>query len=440
MPADAAVTLPLVTFAAGLALGAILWRRQRSSIAAADVQPPVSVPDVQPPVARKKKAHDAAGTPPVLQCSMCHANLPLAAFSPRQTRKAEAGRAAKCQNCVESYEPTFVTVITAPASAATIPASTDTTASATAEAANAPAADAVGDPLRKARKAETVLRARTERVLLVLENCSDDLNHVAVLRTCEALGVHRVWLIEAEDEEDAAAGAPAVNADVDAGGEAPKGRSRLSARRQQKAKHGPRSKAWAQRGLAGYDRLLGTSRAQLYCSHLDVRRFPDERACLAALRADGRSVWVTDLAQEATPLASDAAQLAEALPPRLAIVLGSEGAGVSKTMLDAADRRVYLPMFGFTESYNLSVSAALVLQRLLDACPESRGDLPDDEMMSTRREWYAQLAKTESQRAEFEQLASSGGAEIFVDLRRPQQHRDEQHKYTLKRFAPGAGR
>ena len=97
-------------------------------------------------------------------------------------------------------------------------------------------------------------------------------------------------------------------------------------------------------------------------------------------------------------------------------------------------------MFGFTESYNLSVSAALVLQRLLDACPESRGDLPDDEMMSTRREWYAQLAKTESQRAEFEQLASSGGAEIFVDLRRPQQHRDEQHKYTLKRFAPGAGR
>ena len=36
-------------------------------------------------------------------------------------------------------------------------------------------------------------------------------------------------------------------------------------------------------------------------------------------------------------------------------------------MLRAADQRVYLPMFGFTESYNLSISAALVLQRLLDA-------------------------------------------------------------------------
>ena len=29
-----------------------------------------------------------------------------------------------------------------------------------------------------------------------IENCSDDFNHVAVLRTCEALGVMRVWLVE----------------------------------------------------------------------------------------------------------------------------------------------------------------------------------------------------------------------------------------------------
>ena len=52
--------------------------------------------------------------------------------------------------------------------------------------------DQPDDPLRVARKAETVLRGRTERVLLVLEDCADDLNHLAVLRTCEALGVLRV--------------------------------------------------------------------------------------------------------------------------------------------------------------------------------------------------------------------------------------------------------
>ena len=38
------------------------------------------------------------------------------------------------------------------------------------------ATDDVRDPLRKARKAETVLRNRTDRIVLILENCHDDLN------------------------------------------------------------------------------------------------------------------------------------------------------------------------------------------------------------------------------------------------------------------------
>ena len=86
------------------------------------------------------------------------------------------------------------------------------------------------------------------------------------------------------------------------------------------------------------------------------------------------------------------------LPKRVAVVLGSEGAGISAAMLAAADERIFLPMFGFTESFNLSVSAALVLQKLLEACPESRGDLPEAEAAQIRRAWYAQLAKTEGQR------------------------------------------
>ena len=45
-----------------------------------------------------------------------------------------------------------------------------------------------------------------------------------------------------------------------------------------------------------------------------------------------------------------------------------------------ADRLIFLPMHGFTESLNVSVATALVLQRLLDACPESRGQLPPKEL------------------------------------------------------------
>jgi tRNA G18 (ribose-2'-O)-methylase SpoU len=35
---------------------------------------------------------------------------------------------------------------------------------------------------------------------------------------------------------------------------------------------------------------------------------------------------------------------------------------VSAELLAACDRRVFIPMFGFTESFNLSVACALILQ------------------------------------------------------------------------------
>ena len=63
---------------------------------------------------------------------------------------------------------------------------------------------------------------------------------------------------------------------------------------------------------------------------------PPERTSTAA-QADGRQLWVTDLSQEAAPLCAHAA--GQPALPRLAVVVGSEGAGVSKTMLAAADRR-----------------------------------------------------------------------------------------------------
>ncbi|KAG3046508.1 hypothetical protein PI124_g24427 [Phytophthora idaei] len=43
-------------------------------------------------------------------------------------------------------------------------------------------------------------------------------------------------------------------------------------------------------------------------------------------------------------------------------------------MLRAAHRRVYLPLFGFSESLNLSVATALVLQRLLDWFPRAQAE------------------------------------------------------------------
>ena len=156
----------------------------------------------------------------------------------------------------------------------------DVAAAAAAGAAPPPAtdADAADDPLRLARKAETVLRGRTDRVLLILENCSDDFNHVAVLRTCEALGVMRVWLVETADRptkntyvQPGAASGPAAAAT---------GAGPTKAQRQLETR-------CVQRGFE-YDRMLGLRRAQLFAAHLDVQTFATTAACIAAARAAGR--------------------------------------------------------------------------------------------------------------------------------------------------------
>merc|ERR1712079_534471 len=102
---------------------------------------------------------------------------------------------------------------------------------------------------------------------------------------------------------------------------------------------------------------------------LSVREFESSDACLAELRKAGREVWVTALEQHAQVLAPGAPWLDEkfpaALPRRLALVLGSEGAGVSDFLKAAADRLVYLPLSGFAESLNVSVAAALAVRVLL---------------------------------------------------------------------------
>jgi tRNA (guanosine-2'-O-)-methyltransferase len=49
---------------------------------------------------------------------------------------------------------------------------------------------------------------------------------------------------------------------------------------------------------------------------------------------------------------------------KLALVFGTEIDGISETVFAMADEFVRIPMFGFTESFNISVSAALCLYEL----------------------------------------------------------------------------
>lgn len=191
---------------------------------------------------------------------------------------------------------------------------------------------------RRLRRAEAVLQQRTGRFLLVLERHTDLHNQMAVMRTAEAMGLVHVWMVDDETQ------------------------AKL-----------PDLKQSVTKGAHGW---------------LQLRRFADIPSCIAALREEGWTIWATDLNPGAVPAV--AGELSP-LPEKLAIVMGRESDGVSRLMLEEADRRIYLPMHGFTESYNLSVATGLILQRLFDLCPEARGDLDPETRQSLRRSWYEKL-------------------------------------------------
>lgn len=130
------------------------------------------------------------------------------------------------------------------------------------------------------------------------------------------------------------------------------------------------------------------------------------------------TTWCCDVNTKATALTLD---LDVALPSRLALVMGHESTGVSREMLDFSDRHVYLPIFGFGSSINLSVATALIVQRVFDLYPQLRGSMPPAERCQLRQEWYNNFASGNAQReAIARQLASmpDGTVPPLRDLRR----------------------
>ena len=69
--------------------------------------------------------------------------------------------------------------------------------------------------------------------------------------------------------------------------------------------------------------------------------------------------------------------------------MGSEWEGVSEQAKEAADIRVRIPQYGFTQSFNVSVAAALILQQLNASLRRSGTDwqLAEDERIALELEW-----------------------------------------------------
>ena len=165
-----------------------------------------------------------------------------------------------------------------------------------------------------------VVAARAFGVVPVLEGLVDPGNVNAVLRSAEGLGYGAAHLVGLEGEA-------AALADRVAAGEEPAVADRRAARRASQGAH-----KW-----------------------VEVRAWETAKAYVAWAHAQGARVAVTALRADAVPVE------AWDFSRPTALVVGSEHAGASAAMLDAADAALLLPLDGFVQSYNVSVAAALAL-------------------------------------------------------------------------------
>lgn len=120
---------------------------------------------------------------------------------------------------------------------------------------------------------------------------------------------------------------------------------------------------------------------------VDLRRWKHPADAVSALRDDGLELVGAHPDGELDP--SDLADI-----PRLALVLGNERDGIAEDLAAACVRRVRVPMRGFIESLNVSVSAAILLSY---ATARRRGDLSEaDRLRLYARGLYFSVDKADA--------------------------------------------
>lgn len=160
-----------------------------------------------------------------------------------------------------------------------------------------------------------VLSHRTRYLTVVLEDIYQPHNASAVLRSCDAFGVQDVHIVQNRNRYQ-------TNPGVELG-----------------------TAQW-----------LSLSR---YGSAGDPASYDHTTRCIASLRAAGYRIVAT------TPHRRGAAPDTIPLEPGpIALLFGTEKEGLSAAALDGADEYLAIPMVGFVESLNISVSVAVTLYAL----------------------------------------------------------------------------
>jgi tRNA (guanosine-2'-O-)-methyltransferase len=188
---------------------------------------------------------------------------------------------------------------------------------------------------------EQVLKNRTRFFTVVLEDIYQPHNASAVIRSCDCFGIQDLHIIENRNEYT-------LNPNVTQG-----------------------SSKWVD--IYRYNNAVESNTAR----------------CLDHLESKGYTIYATSSHKADVEVTS--------LEPKkkAALIFGTELSGLSRQVLDRAERVVKIPMYGFTESFNLSVSVALCLQPLINKLHQSNMEwgLTDEQQAAIRLKWYRRTVR-----------------------------------------------
>ena len=122
---------------------------------------------------------------------------------------------------------------------------------------------------------------------------------------------------------------------------------------------------------------------------VDVERFNSVTTCIDSLKTKGYRIIATSPHEDSCLMDEfDITQPA-------ALFFGTERLGLSEEVLSRADGFLKIPMCGFTESLNISSSAAIILQNLTSRLRKSdvKWQLSEDEIIEKRIDWARKSIK-----------------------------------------------
>lgn len=122
---------------------------------------------------------------------------------------------------------------------------------------------------------------------------------------------------------------------------------------------------------------------------VDVERYNSVAGCITNLKSRGYRIIATSPHDDSCLMEDfDISQPA-------ALFFGTERLGLSEEVLKQADGFLKIPMYGFTESINVSSSAAIIIQHLSSRLRASDIDwhLSDEEILEKRIDWARKTIK-----------------------------------------------